>query len=135
MRNLDTIDIEGASSGTRMNQSIKNKLMAQEEIARRYNQSLEVRDHKAKIDDVKRREIAKKQFETLQERKNRPPNELQDALDSSRISQNPERPPPEDLSSRPPLNYAPSNATYGSKYVHLLPKPYYSNTEQPKPQK
>jgi hypothetical protein len=29
MRNLDTIDIEGASSGTRMNQSIKNKLKAQ----------------------------------------------------------------------------------------------------------
>lgn len=29
MRNLDTIDIEGAASGTRVNQSIKNKFKAQ----------------------------------------------------------------------------------------------------------
>jgi hypothetical protein len=48
MRNLDTIDIEGAASGTRINQSIKNKLKAQEELARRYNQSLDMREHKDK---------------------------------------------------------------------------------------
>ena len=71
MRNLDTIDIEGAASGTRMNQSIKNKLKAQEELARRYNQSLDMRDHKDKTYDEKRREIANKQFETLTDRKNK----------------------------------------------------------------
>ena len=29
MRNLDTIDIEGASGGTRVSQAIKNKFKAQ----------------------------------------------------------------------------------------------------------
>jgi hypothetical protein len=48
MRNLDTLDIEGAASGTRINQSIKNKLKAQEELARRYNQPLDMREHKDK---------------------------------------------------------------------------------------
>jgi hypothetical protein len=62
MRNLDTIDIEGASSGTRLNQSIKNKLKAQEELARRNNQSLDMREHKDKTYDEKRREIALKQY-------------------------------------------------------------------------
>jgi hypothetical protein len=42
MRNLDTIDIEGAGSGTRVNQAVKNKLRAQEQLARRYNQSLDM---------------------------------------------------------------------------------------------
>ena len=46
MRNLDTIDIEGAASGTRVNQSIKNKLRAKEELARRYNQSLDRSENK-----------------------------------------------------------------------------------------
>lgn len=40
-RSLLTIDIEGASSNTKMNQSIKNKLRARDELARRYNQSVE----------------------------------------------------------------------------------------------
>lgn len=42
MRNLNTIDIEGASSNTRVNQSIKNKYKAQENMARRYNKSLDL---------------------------------------------------------------------------------------------
>jgi hypothetical protein len=50
-RNLDTIDIEGASSGTRMNQSIKNKMRAQEELARRHNQSVDLRNNKERTDD------------------------------------------------------------------------------------
>jgi hypothetical protein len=40
MRSLNTIDIEGASSNTRINQSIKYKYKAQDELARRYNQSV-----------------------------------------------------------------------------------------------
>lgn len=83
MRNLDTIDIEGAASGTRINQSIKNKLKAQEELARRYNQSLDMREHKDKTYEEKRREIALKQFETIQERKSQ-----NEALANSRLSQN-----------------------------------------------
>ena len=42
MRNLHTIDIEGAASNTRVNQSIKYKHRAQEEIARRRNQSVKL---------------------------------------------------------------------------------------------
>ena len=62
MRNLDTIDIEGAASGTRVNQSIKNKMKAQEELARRNNQSYDIRDNRDKTYEVKRREIAQKQY-------------------------------------------------------------------------
>lgn len=43
MRSLDTTDIEGAGSGTRVNEAIRNKLRAQEELARKYNQSLDMR--------------------------------------------------------------------------------------------
>ena len=71
MRSLDTIDIEGAASGTRVNQSIKNKLRAKEELARRYNQSLDKSENKERTFEEKRREIAMKQYETLQERKNK----------------------------------------------------------------
>jgi len=46
MRSLDTTDIEGAGSGTRVNEAIKYKLRAQEELARKYNQSLDMREHK-----------------------------------------------------------------------------------------
>jgi hypothetical protein len=46
MRSLDTTDIEGAGSGTRVNQAVRYKLRAQEELARRYNQSLDLREHK-----------------------------------------------------------------------------------------
>jgi len=62
MRNLDTIDIEGAASGTRMNQSIKNKLKAQEELARRRNQSVDLRNNKESTYDERRRDIAGKQY-------------------------------------------------------------------------
>lgn len=51
MRSLHTIDIEGASSNTRVNQSIKNKYKAQEELARRYNQSLEMGKAKEKTEE------------------------------------------------------------------------------------
>ena len=43
MRSLNTIDIEGASSNTRINQSIKNKYKARDLLIRRYNQSVEIR--------------------------------------------------------------------------------------------
>lgn len=43
MRNLNTIDIEGASSNTRVNQSIKNKAKALESIASRYNRSMDLK--------------------------------------------------------------------------------------------
>lgn len=43
MRSLDTTDIEGAGSGTRVNEAVRNKLRAQEELARKYNQSLDLR--------------------------------------------------------------------------------------------
>lgn len=39
-RSLHTIDIEGAASNTRVNQSLKYKHRAQEDLARRYNQPL-----------------------------------------------------------------------------------------------
>lgn len=55
MRNLDTIDIEGAASGTRVNQSIKNKMKAQEELARRNNQAFDIRENRDKTYEVKRR--------------------------------------------------------------------------------
>lgn len=70
-RNLDTIDIEGAASSTRMNQSIKNKYRAQEELARRNNQSLDLKEHFDKTYEVQRREIAFKQFQDLEDKKNR----------------------------------------------------------------
>ena len=46
MRSLDTTDIEGAGSGTRVNQAVRYKLRAQEELARKYNQSLDMSEHK-----------------------------------------------------------------------------------------
>lgn len=45
-RSLDTIDIEGAASGTRVTIGVKNRLRGQEEIARRHNQSLDMKEHK-----------------------------------------------------------------------------------------
>jgi hypothetical protein len=42
MRSLQTIDIEGTSSDTRINQSIKNKLKARYELDLRFNQSFEI---------------------------------------------------------------------------------------------
>lgn len=50
MRSLHTIDIEGASSNTRVNQSIKNKYKAQDELARRYNQSVDLSRVKEKTE-------------------------------------------------------------------------------------
>ena len=44
MRSLQTIDIEGASSNTRINQSVKNKYKARDDLARRYNQSVEIKE-------------------------------------------------------------------------------------------
>jgi len=40
-RHLDTIDIEGGSSNTRINHSVKNKLRARCELSEKFNQSLE----------------------------------------------------------------------------------------------
>lgn len=42
MRSLNTIDIEGASSNTRVNQSIKNKYRARDQLTRKYNQSIDL---------------------------------------------------------------------------------------------
>lgn len=61
-RNLDTIDIEGAASSTRVSQSIKNKYRAKEQLARRNNQSVDLGDHADKLYEAKRREIAMKQY-------------------------------------------------------------------------
>lgn len=85
MRNLDTIDIEGAASGTRINQSIKNKLRAKDELARRYNQSLDRSENKELTFEEKRREIAMKQYEILQDRKNKQKERAE--LESSRVTQ------------------------------------------------
>ena len=85
MRNLDTIDIEGAASGTRVNQSIKNKLRAKEELARRYNQSLDRSENKERTFEEKRREIAMKQYETLQDRKSKEKERA--GTDNSRVTQ------------------------------------------------
>jgi hypothetical protein len=52
MRSLNTIDIEGASSNTRVNEAVRNKFRAQEQLNRRYNQSMELQEIK---DDIKRR--------------------------------------------------------------------------------
>lgn len=60
MRSLNTIDIEGASSNTRVNQSIKNKSKAREELNRRYNQSVDLKD---KTEEDRKREFALKQYE------------------------------------------------------------------------
>ena len=38
-RNLDTTDIEGAASGTKVNESIRNKHKAQEELKRKMGSS------------------------------------------------------------------------------------------------
>ena len=90
MRNLDTIDIEGAASGTRVNQSIKNKLRAKDELARRYNQSLDRSENKELTFEEKRREIAMKQYETLQGRKNKEKERTE--VGNSRVAQtNPTR--------------------------------------------
>lgn len=86
MRNLDTIDIEGAASGTRVNQSIKNKLRAKDELARRYNQSLDRSENKELTFEEKRREIAMKQYETLQDRKNKEKERTE--VGNSRVAQN-----------------------------------------------
>lgn len=59
MRSLNTIDIEGASSNTRVNQSIKNKYKAREDLARRYNQSLDLKD---KTEEDRRKEVALRQY-------------------------------------------------------------------------
>lgn len=83
MRNLDTIDIEGAASGTRINQSIKNKLKAKEELARRYNQSLDRSENKERTFEEKRREIALKQYETLQDRRSKDKERTE--MNSSRV--------------------------------------------------
>jgi uncharacterized protein (DUF3084 family) len=45
-----------------MNQSIKNKLKAQEELARRRNQSVDLRNNKESTYDERRRDIAGKQY-------------------------------------------------------------------------
>ena len=46
MRSLDTTDIEGAGSGTRVNEAVRYKLRAQEDLARKNNMSLNMREHK-----------------------------------------------------------------------------------------
>ena len=42
MRSLNTIDIEGASSNTRVNQSVKNKFKARDQINRKFDHSLDL---------------------------------------------------------------------------------------------
>lgn len=126
MRNLDTIDIEGAASGTRVNQSIKNKLKAQEELARRHNQSLDMREHKDTTYEEKRRQIALKQFENVQERRAQ-----QEALANSRLSQNeqPSRQPQEEINPEAYRPYYADTNNYAKKHISLIPKPYYAHLE------
>jgi hypothetical protein len=95
MRSLHTIDIEGASSNTRVNQSIKNKYKAQDELARRYNQSLDMAKAKGKTEEEKRREVALRQYEEYQERKLNRESPIGKTLENSQVSaksSNPEYP-------------------------------------------
>lgn len=86
MRSLHTIDIEGASSNTRMNQSIKNKYKAQNELARRYNQSVDMGKSKEITEAEKRREVALRQFQEYQERKANKDTSNTAPLESSNVS-------------------------------------------------
>jgi hypothetical protein len=88
MRSLHTIDIEGASSNTRVNQSIKNKYKAQDELARRYNQSVDMAKPKEKTEEEKRRDVALRQFQEFQERKVNRENSNSRTLDASKVSVN-----------------------------------------------
>jgi hypothetical protein len=75
---------------------------------------------------VKRREIAQKQFDTLQERKVSQ-NEAA-ALANSRLTQNNE--PSRLQEETNPETYQPyyvDSNNYGKKYINLLPKPYYAH--------
>lgn len=88
MRSLHTIDIEGASSNTRVNQSIKNKYKAQDELARRYNQSVDMGKPKEKTEEEKRRDVALRQYQEHQERKANRENSNSRTLDASKVSVN-----------------------------------------------
>lgn len=68
-RNMDTTDIEGAGSGTRVNEAIRYKLRAQEELARKYNQPLDLSENKEHMYEERRRELAVKQSQTIEVRK------------------------------------------------------------------
>jgi hypothetical protein len=70
MRNLDTIDIEGASSSTRVSQSIKNKVRAREELVKRGVQA-ETLESQEKNYEEKRRGLAMKQQQEIEDKKNR----------------------------------------------------------------
>lgn len=61
MRSLNTIDIEGACSNTRVNQSIKNKYKAREQLNRQF-QSM---DMKEKTEEERRRDAAVDYYHTL----------------------------------------------------------------------
>lgn len=65
MRSLDTTDIEGAGSGTRVNQAVRYKLRAQEELARKYNQSLDMSEHKEHEYEEKRRKLAINRYHNM----------------------------------------------------------------------
>ena len=56
MRSLNTIDIEGASSNSKVNQSIKNKYKARDQLSRKHDISLDVKG--GKTEEEKRRDAA-----------------------------------------------------------------------------
>lgn len=70
--------------------------------------------------------MANKQYETIQDKKNRP-SDIGEGLNLSRISNNPEKERLQDQMELPA--YAQRVSSYGNKYVNLLPKPYYSHIE------
>lgn len=68
-RSLDTIDIEGAASGTRVTIGVRNRMKGQEDIARRHNQPIDMVEHKELSYEEKRRQIAKDEYASIQDRR------------------------------------------------------------------
>jgi len=71
--------------------------------------------------------MAIKQFETINDKRNKP-IDSGEGLNVSRISNNPEKERLQYQMEQP--IYAQQTSNYGSKYVNLLPKPYYSHIDQ-----
>lgn len=66
-RNLNTIDIEGASGGTLLSQAVRNKMKAREELIRRQQQTEVIKQELAiganvANEEIKRRQIAYEQY-------------------------------------------------------------------------
>lgn len=65
-RNLNTIDIEGASSGTLVSPAVRNKLKAREELIRRQKElgsnHIDQLQHLENTEEERRRQIAYQQY-------------------------------------------------------------------------